>query len=217
METLSVYFLQWLALISILSLAVMSPGPDFVSVIQNSIVHSRRTGICVSLRLGLGVLVHVMYTIAGLAAVISESILLFNTIKWAGAAYLVYIGFRALQSKGAGQITVDEGIRAEKNTKGISDLKALRLGFFTNVLNPKASLFFLVIFSQLIQPQTPVGWRITYGLTCCAITIGWFSILACALTQRRIRSLFLNATKWIDRVCGGLMIALGIKVAFITK
>ncbi|RZI46519.1 LysE family translocator [Candidatus Finniella inopinata] len=216
MDVLSVYFLQWLALISILSLAVMSPGPDFVVVIQNSIVHSRRTGIWVSLGLGFGVLVHVTYTIAGLAAVISESIFLFNTIKWAGAAYLIYIGCRALQSKGAGA-SVDCDITTEKTTKGISDLKALRLGFFTNVLNPKASLFFLVIFSQLIQPQTPVGWKITYGLTCCAITIGWFSILAYALTQRRIRSLFLGATKWIDRVCGGLMIALGIKVAFMAK
>lgn len=213
MTDLSLYFLQWLTLIAVFSLAVISPGPDFVMAVRNSIVHSRRAGIFTALGFGAGVLIHAGYTVLGIAAVIAQSIFLFNLIKFAGAAYLTWIGFQALRSRGMKQDAVDDALRAQNESGAMTDAAAFRSGFLTNLLNPKATLFFLAIFSQIIRPDTPVSWQIVYGLTCAAMVAGWFSGVAFVLTQNKIRRQFLRATKWIDRVCGALMIALGIRVA----
>lgn len=80
-------------------LAVISPGPDFIMITRNSLIYSRRTGIYSAIGLGLGILVHVTYSLVGIGLLISKSILLFNTIKYLGAAYLIYIGYKSITAK----------------------------------------------------------------------------------------------------------------------
>ncbi len=181
--------------------------------VRNSIVYSRRAGIFTAIGFGLGVLVHVTYTIFGISAIIAKSILLFNIIKWAGAVYLVYIGIQALRSKGMGQAAVENATSEAPPSASLPDFKALWSGFLTNALNPKATLFFLAIFSQIISPSTPFIWQAIYGLTCAVMAILWFSLVSLVLSQGTVKAFFLRATKWIDRVCGALLITLGIKVA----
>jgi RhtB (resistance to homoserine/threonine) family protein len=213
---LSIYFVQWMTLVAVFSLAVISPGPDFVVTVRNSVAHSRRAGLFTALGFGLSILVHVSYTVAGIAALIAQSILFFNVIKYAGAVYLVYLGVQALRSRGMGRAAVDHALGAEKKTR-MSDQAALSSGFLTNVLNPKATLFFLAIFSQIIRVDTPVVWMVVYGLTCSFIITGWFSLVAFVLTQARVRNAFLKVTKWIDRGCGLVLVVLGVKVALSAK
>ncbi|MDD2324878.1 MAG: LysE family translocator [Alphaproteobacteria bacterium] len=213
MEGSTIYLYQWFALMAVFSLAVISPGPDFVLAVRNSIVYSRRIGIMTAIGFGFGIIVHVTYTLLGMAAVIASSIFLFAAIKYAGAAYLIYLGWQALRSRGAGQVAVEQALSAGGARASITSWQAVRSGFLTNILNPKATLFFLAIFSQIIRVDTPPVWQVGYGLTCAFMVTGWFSIVSVVLTQGRVRSLFLRATKWIDRTCGALMIALGIKVA----
>jgi len=213
---MDLYLTQWLTLIAVFFLAVLSPGPDFVMAVRNSVIYSRRAGLWTALGFGLGVLVHVTYTIFGISAIIAQSILVFNIIKWAGALYLIYFGFMALRSKGMGQKVIDEATAKSGSAKGMSDIRALRAGFLTNVLNPKATLFFLAIFSQIISPQTPFIWQAVYGLTCSFMVTIWFSAVTMVLTHKHVQAVFLKATKWIDRVCGVMLIALGVKVALST-
>ncbi len=213
---MDLYLTQWLTLIAVFFLAVLSPGPDFVMAVRNSVIYSRRAGLWTALGFGLGVLVHVTYTIFGISAIIAQSILVFNIIKWAGALYLIYFGFMALRSKGMGQKVIDEATATGGSSKAMSDIKALRAGFLTNALNPKATLFFLAIFSQIISPQTPFIWQAVYGLTCSLMVTIWFSAVTMVLTHKHVQAVFLKATKWIDRVCGAMLIALGVKVALST-
>lgn len=212
---MDIYIAQWLTLIAVFSVAVISPGPDFIMAVRNSIVFSRSVGILTATGFALGVMVHVTYTIFGISAIIAQSILLFNIIKYAGAAYLIYFGIQAIRSKGMGQKAIDQATaNKEKDaTQAMSDWQAIRSGFLTNVLNPKATLFFLAIFSQIIRPDTPFIWQSVYGLTCAAMVFIWFSMVVLVLTHGPVRTAFLKATKWIDRVCGTLLIALGVKVA----
>lgn len=193
----------------IFTMALASPGPDFVIAVRNSILYSRKIGIITAIGFALGVSVHMTYTLLGLAVLISQSVILFNLIKYAGAAYLFYIGFHALKSRGFEETTSQ---RAQQKT--MNPLKALWNGFLTNALNPKATLFFMAVFSQFINPETPFSIQITYALTCVVMTGIWFSLVAMVLTHPKIKAKFLQLTKWIDRVCGGLLIALGIKLAF---
>lgn len=218
MHNFSPCLVQWFALVAVFTLAVISPGPDFVMVVRNAVVHSRRAGIMTAIGLGASILMHVSYTVLGMATVVAQSVMLFNMIKYAGAGYLIYIGIKSLRSKGAAAAAIDNAIGNKSGTlKQMSDLASLRCGFLTNALNPKATLFFLAIFSQIIRPDTPLLWQAAYALTCVAIIIAWFSLVSFVLTYRKVRHHFLKTTRWIDRICGSLMIALGIKVAFTSR
>lgn len=198
---------NWLLLMGVLTVALASPGPDFVMAIRNSILSSRRAGIMTAVGFGLGVAVHVAYCLGGLAIVISQSVLIFGILKMIGAAYLFYVGYKALRSNGfsAGPINGDASVP-------MSDLQALRSGFITNLFNPKATMFFLALFTQIISPDVGMAGQVFYGMTCIVMTMIWFSIVATALTTPAIRNRFLRFSKWIDRTCGVALIALGAKL-----
>lgn len=202
------FFSNWLMLIVVFSVALASPGPDFVMAVRNSVMGSRKAGIFTAIGFGLGVAIHVAYCLAGLALVIAQSVVLFSIIKWIGAAYLFWVGYHALKSKG--YTPPAEGVEAPP---AMSALQALRSGFITNLFNPKATLFFLALFTQILSPDIGITAKAVYGLTCIVMTMLWFSVVATVLTTPKIRSAFLRASKWIDRVCGAMFVALGIKLA----
>ncbi len=93
------YLTEFLTVAVIHLLAVISPGPDFAMISRNSLVYSRKTGIYSSLGLALGILVHVSYSLVGIGLIISRSIVIFSAIKFLGAGYLIYIGYKALKTK----------------------------------------------------------------------------------------------------------------------
>lgn len=202
------FFYEWLVLALAQLLALIAPGPDFVMSVRNSLVYSRRAGLFTAAGFAGGIAVHCTYCIFGIAAVISQSILLFSIIKYIGAGYLIFIGVKALRSKG-----FDQKIDIDKQHRTISDLAAWRSGFITNLFNPKATLFFLALFTQFVSPETPPAVLFLYGLTCTVQTFLWFGFVTLILTQVKVRAAFLRFTKLIDRLCGGLMLALGLKLA----
>ncbi len=204
------FWLNLILLIFVFGLPLISPGPDFIVAVRNSILYSRKIGLVTALGFALGVIVHVAYTLFGIAAIIAQSVVLFNILKYAGAAYLLYIGYKSLRSGGFDENQNQTQGRVRKN---MTSRKALWSGFLTNVLNPKATLFFLAIFSQFITVETPMAQQLAYGGTCVIMTGIWFSIVAIVLTNPKIKAVFLKATKYIDRICGAVLIALGIKLA----
>ncbi len=202
------FFSEWLMIVALMTVAAASPGPDFIMAIRNSLTYSRKAGIFTAIGFGLGICVHAAYCMFGIAALIAQSITLFNIIKWLGAAYLVYIGIKALRSNGFKP--QDETYQPRKD---IHWSKALGQGFITNVLNPKATMFFLALYTQVIDPGTPVGVQVIFAATCVAIVTLWFSFVTVALTSPPVRNKFLGFSQWIDRTCGVAMIAFGLRLA----
>lgn len=190
-------------------LGAASPGPDFLIVTRNTLTYSKRSGVFTAAGLGLGILVHVTYSLLGIGLLISKSIVLFNTIKYLGAAYLLFIGWKALTHKTSAPANDDGTSRPD-----IPPLSALRIGFFTNVLNPKVSLFFLALFTQVISPATPVLLQLGYGMYMSVATFLWFSGVASVLSLSAIRTPFQRIQSASERVMGGLLMMLGLKVAF---
>ncbi len=189
-------------------LAVVSPGPDFVMACRNTLAYSRRTGIWTAVGFALGIVVHVFYSLAGLAFIISQSLLLFNTIKFLGAGYLVYIGLKSLLSPSS---NINLGVHHEK--VDITRFAAVKMGFLTNVLNPKATLFFLSLFTLVVSPETPILIMLIMGGIMILNTFLWFSLVSIFLSQKQIRSIFERFQSAFSKTFGGLLIALGIKVA----
>lgn len=188
-------------------LGLVSPGPDFALTVKNSLVHGRKAGVYSALGIAAGIAVHVSYSLLGIGFIISQSILLFSIVKYAGAAYLVYIGFKALKAKKASEIEI------EKTETHMSPRGALKQGFVTNVLNPKATLFIFGVFTQVIDPQTSLAVQAAYGAEMIALTALWFSLVASVLSFSTVRSKFQKVQHIVERTMGAVLIGLGIKVA----
>lgn len=202
------FIAQLLTIAAIQLLGIMSPGPDFAMICRNSLVYSRRTGVYCAFGIALGVLVHVAYSLVGIGLLISRSIILFSIIKLLGAAYLIYIGYKSWQAKPVKNNTDTQRVRQD-----ISRFNAIKIGFITNILNPKATLFFFSLFTQVISSSTPVSIRIIYGVQMFVLTLSWFTLVAIAISHPIIKNCFLSASHYIEKTMGAILIALGIKVA----
>lgn len=197
---------ELLAVVAITLLAVISPGPDFAMVSRNSLLLSRRTGVLTALGIAGGVCVHVTYTLLGVGLLIQQSLWLFNFIKLAGAAYLLFLGIRMLRAKPAS----DE---RDVDQPTLSSLGALRTGFLTNVLNPKTTIFIVSLFMQVVQPQTPLAVQLGYGAFIVLAHGLWFGAVALFFSTDAVRVRLLAVRHWIDRVFGGLLVGFGLLLA----
>ncbi len=207
-------FAQAITITIIHTLALMSPGPDFVMVSKNALAHSRAHARYTSIGLSLGVLTHSLYCIAGLAFVISRSILLFSTIKLLGAGYLIFLGIKALRSKPS---TVSSEESKVLHITPITHLQALKQGYITNILNPKVTLFMFSVFTQILTPETPLLVQATLGVWMMVLTFIWFSIVGNTLTIPHVLQVFKKVEHRIERFTGAILVLLGIRIAISGK
>ena len=201
------YLPELLSVTIIAIFMAISPGADFVVITRNSLFHGRQSGLYSALGIGLAIWIHVAYSIAGLAIIISKSILLFSLIKYLGAAYLIYIGYKTFTAKSK------LSDQQEQETPLLSSFGAFKLGFITNALNPKTTLFFLSLFTQVVNPSTPVWVQVLYGLIICLAHIIWFSLVSIFFSHPALVSKFNTHKQKIEKVVGSVLIGFGIKVA----
>lgn len=198
---------ELLAVLTITVLAVISPGPDFAMVSRNSLLRSRRAGLLTALGIGLGVWVHVAYTLLGVGLVIQQSLRLYAALKIVGAVYLIYLGWKMLRAPAAVATATDP------DTAELSDLAALRTGLLTNALNPKCTVFIVSLFLQVVQPSTPLAARIGYGAFVSATHVLWFGLVALLFSGGSLKTRLLGARRWIDRAFGTALIGFGALLA----
>lgn len=201
---------QFLTVAFVHLLAVMSPGPDFAMVTRNSLLYSREAGMYTSMGLALGIVVHVTYCLLGIGILISQSIFLFNLIKYVGAGYLIYIGFKSFKANPRNS-TEPESPKVSRNI--LTPFDSVKLGFLTNVLNPKATLFFLALFTQVIRPDTTKVVEVIYGVEMVIMTFVWFTIVSMFFSNDLIKAKVTRISHYIERFTGAVLIALGVKVA----
>jgi threonine efflux protein len=189
------------------TLAAASPGPDFVFVSQQTLANGKRTGLLCSLGIALGLSVHIAYSAFGLAAVVAHSAELLWWVKILGGSYLIYLGAKGLRAiASAGQLV--QGIKRPPE----SSLKTIGAGFLCNALNPKAPIYFLSLFTLVLSPDMPLDQITIFGLWIMLIQLCWFSFVVMVLSIPSVNRRFQRAGHWIDRLLGGAMVLLGIKV-----
>lgn len=193
---------------SIATLGILSPGPDFFMVIKNAARYKRLQAMMTALGIVGGVATHMSYCVAGLAVVITTTPWLFDILKYAGAAYLIWVGLQALLSRGHNSMDMTQVARQEV-TLG----KAFLQGYLCNLLNPKATLFFLSIFTQVLSVQSGFPEKAWYAGVILMVSVIWWTVLVILIQSAPVRAGLAKAQKVIDKMLGGLLIALGIKVA----
>ncbi|WP_433767078.1 LysE family translocator [Pseudomonas putida] len=201
---LSNYLGEFLALATIHFLAVVAPGPDFAVTIRQSVRFGRWTGICTALGIGAGISVHVLYTLLGVGALMHTIPWMLTLAKVIGGAYILYLGISLLRSQPK---SVLEGEKeADEPVVKQTLFKAFTTGFLTNATNPKATLFFLAIFTTLVSSTTPLAIQALYGVWMCCVNALWFVIVALFFSSNKVRLLFLRMGHWFERTMGVILI-----------
>ncbi|AFM34457.1 MULTISPECIES: LysE family translocator [Stutzerimonas stutzeri subgroup] len=203
------YWMEFMTVALVHLLAVASPGPDFAVVVRESVTQGRRVGSWTALGVGCGIFVHVAYSLLGIGLIVSQSIVLFNLFKWLAAGYLLYLGWRALRARPMSLDTADE----VGTTSDRSPWQAFVVGFVTNGLNPKATLFFLSLFTVVISADTPLLVQAGYGVYLAGATALWFLLVAWLFSRGRVRAGFARMGHWFDRLTGAVLIGLGVRLA----
>lgn len=188
----------------------ITPGNDMIFVISRSLSYGTKAGVYAALGIGLGCFVHIFASVVGLSVIIQKSEILFNIIRYTGAAYLIFIGIKSFIEKPSTMIFNQN--QNDKNT----NLKILRQGTITNVLNPKVSLFFLAFLPQFVNNQSD-------NITSQILFLGlWFNfsgtvvnVLIALLFSKIIAKLsnFQQFWKIQNRISGAVLVALGLQIA----
>src|SRR3712207_6462247 len=126
----------WMTVFVVSTLGMISPGPNFAITIKNSLLHSRLAGMWTAVGVAVGNLVHVVFSLLGIAVIVSQSILLFNTLKWFGVAYLAYIGLKSLLAR---REDVEEVMQSSSSSRHdaqeMSSSRALWVSLWVSLLN----------------------------------------------------------------------------------
>lgn len=200
-------------LLAVFTLSLIVPGADFFCVVRESVGFGRRAGVLSALGIATAIMIHAAYTVLGVGIIVSQSILAFNIIKWAGAAYLVFIGIMSLRAERAADDGAALGMRPLDVPPVRPALRSFGVGFLTNLLNPKAVLFFVSLFTVIISHSTPVAVQAGFGGLMAAECAVWFTLVAVFFTTPAIRRGFVRFGHWFSRVTGLIFIALGIRLA----
>jgi threonine/homoserine/homoserine lactone efflux protein len=211
MVMLEQYWSEFVMLFILNLLNLISPGAGCALTMRNSTIYSRKAGLFTGFGIVCSSIIHKTYSLLGFGLIISQTTWLFNIIKYVGTAYLFYLGTQCIISL----------FRAGDTKVGLQDnkmahatwFKFFKLGFFTDLLNPTASLGFITIISATLSPNTPKQLLLLYGviMTCCSII--WYSILAYFFSSNIIKNWLPKSTSIIDGITGGFLIFLGIKLS----
>ncbi len=200
---------DWLLFAGAALLMALTPGPNMVYLISRSICQGRRAGVISLFGVVAGFLVHMFTAAVGLTALFMAVPLAYEILKWAGAAYLLYLAWQA----------VKPGARSPFEARDLpqdSPRKLFAMGFLTNLLNPKIAVFYLAIFPQFVSPEhgSVFVQSVVLGLT--QIVFSFSVNLSIALSAAKLARWFQHNRRWlaVQRcVMGGVLAALAVRLA----
>jgi threonine/homoserine/homoserine lactone efflux protein len=197
----------------------LTPGPDVLYIVTHALRSGARAGMVAALGITSGCFVHIFAAAVGVSALIAASATAFTVLKWAGAAYLVYVGLRMLLARApeTGEPHAMNLIAEGQGTAKATDLKRIFFqGFWTNVLNPKVALFFLAFVPQFITPDMqnkPLAFLLLGLLfNFNGLWVGFGYAWAAAWMAKRLGALQ-RGMHWLERVAGAMFVGFGIKLA----
>ncbi|CAJ1891398.1 MULTISPECIES: LysE family translocator [Aeromonas] len=196
---------SWLALAAICVMGAISPGPSLALIIRNTVQGGQGHGVATALGHGFGVGIYALITALGLAILITQTPLLFDVIRYGGAAFLAWLGVKALLAKPA-KGEASEEVHQLRGRQGAFE------GFMVAFLNPQLAVFFIALFSQFVHADT--GWREggIMMLTAGGIDVVWYVLVALVLSRGPVLAWLKAKSFVIDKVSGLVLLGLALKV-----
>ncbi len=186
---------------------VLSPGPGTAWIVAQTVAGGTRRGLQAGLGLETATLIHALAAGLGLSALLAASALAFEALKWAGAAYLVWLGIKAWRERGEAEVAASAPTPAAH---------VYKRSVMTGVLNPKVAVFFLAFLPQFVHPERGWVWLqfLVLGILLSMIGFTHSSLLAFAIGRfgRRL-SASPRVARWRQRLIGGVFVGLGLRLA----
>ncbi|WP_027361517.1 LysE family translocator [Halodesulfovibrio aestuarii] len=200
---------HWSSFFAAALLLNISPGPDFAFILSQTVKGGKKAGVAAMVGIWTGAFGHVLLAALGVSAIVMASANAFAVIKWVGAAYLLWLGFNALRSKGTG-FQIDNDGTAE------NIFSIYRQGILIDLLNPKVATFFIAFLPQFIVDGAGPVWMqlLLHGtllIATAALVEPPLIFIGDRLTTQLRSSQKLRV--WLDRVLGSVLVGLGVKLA----
>ncbi|GGK57546.1 LysE family translocator [Amphritea balenae] len=194
---------EWLIFTGIMLMGAMVPGANTAIILRNTLQGSRRKGFITALGLATALAIHVLLSVIGLAALIEQTPGLYHAIRWLGSAYLIYMGLTYLAAR-----TLDNNNDTEQNASGNPFIAGMMISLF----NPKILIMFIAIFSHILADVTSLWMQILYYVTPVIVELSWLSLIIMILTQPGIQQTMLRIRTNLERIVGGGLVLLGVKL-----
>jgi threonine/homoserine/homoserine lactone efflux protein len=192
----------------------LTPGPDVLYIVTNSLRSGAKSGVVAALGINAGCFVHIFAAALGVSALLAASATAFAVLKWLGAIYLLYIGGKLLLVRAPDKA---EDLAAIARSQSPMPLRSVFLGgFWTNVLNPKVAIFFLAFVPQFIPADVEhkalafIALGALFNINSVFVNAGWAAAAAWMARREAVQ----HGMHWLDRVAGAMFIAFGLKLAF---
>jgi RhtB (resistance to homoserine/threonine) family protein len=204
---------QTLAFVLAAGVLTIAPGPDTMLVVRNVLRGGRGDGVITTFGICSGLFIHATLSALGVAVLLVHSAAAFEIVKAAGAAYLVWLGLRSIQSALRGRDGHGEpgpgGAREE-----VAPGRCFLEGLLSNGLNPKTAMFYLAFLPQFIAPGDPVLRKslLLAGIHY-AESIAWLVLVSMAIDRTRRLVLRSAVRRWLDGLCGALLVGFGVRLA----
>lgn len=191
-----------------LVLGAVSPGPAFIYVAKNSIAVSRKHGLFTALGTGTGAALFGLLAVLGLQAILLAVPSAYLILKICGGIYLLWLAYKIIRH-------AKEPISMNNDsTTRMSFPQAYRSGLVVQLSNPKIAIILASVFTALLPKEIPTYYYFVLPILCFFIDAGWYSLVAMALSAEKPRQVYLKFKKVFDRIAGGVMTILGIKLIF---
>jgi threonine efflux protein len=201
--------MELLAFAGVMALGQFSPGPDMILLTRTALKTGARTGVRMALGIACGLAVHATLAVGGLALAFERLPVLREVLRWAAVAYLMWLAYRLLREVFVGWYS---GVKVDTNTLTSVRQPFLR-GLFCNLLNPKAAIFIAAVSAPFLRGERPEWWPFAiWGIVVGQAGILW-SLWACVLQWRPLRSRYESAGRWIDGAFGIVLGALAARLA----
>lgn len=196
-----------------IALGAASPGPSFVMVARTAIARSRPDGIYAAFGMGIGGLVFAIAALFGLHGLLLAIPSLYWALKVIGGLYLAYLGLRIWV--GAKKPLISDTV--DSASRSTTAIQSFALGLTTQISNPKTAVVYASVFAAFLPIESSLMFN--FGVAGLVFTIEtvWYTLVALVLSSNVPRKVYLHYKSWIDRAAGGMMIALGFKLAASTR
>ncbi|WP_198781150.1 LysE family transporter [Shewanella putrefaciens] len=219
-----------LTLAVIHTVALISPGPDFAIMVKIATQQSRSTAIAAAVGISVAILAHTILSLTGVSLLIKSSHTLYLLVQIVGATYLAWMGFGALRAglailakrkasvstRSPAGINIEAIETAEAGGAGLAGTMSRRQGFltglYTNLLNPKALVFFLTLFSALITPSVTTSTKIAAAILLLLLSLAWFGFVAVMLSKAQVQLKLQRLTPIIDAAIGVIFMSVALAI-----
>ena len=191
-----------------LAIGAISPGPSFVMIARTAAASGRNAGMAAAYGMGFGGMVFSVAALVGLQSLLLAVPALYMLLKLCGGLYLVYMGVRIWRGART-PLAMDVGATGRNSVR-----RSFGLAFATQVSNPKTAIVYASVFAAFLHE--PVTFQLGFAIVAVAFVLecGWYSLVALVLSSEGPRASYLRYKQWVDRTAGGVMVALGLKLAY---